>query len=94
MYGKVLKLFVHSLRSKQYKIALVKIFPGFERGRYGLDSCDGKLPSGGGLYMMEASQLENLVGTLYNSATRRTYIVDPTLVIDVPGYKAKRYSTS
>lgn len=43
--------------------------------------------------MMEASQLEGLVGTLYNSETKRTYIVDPTLVIDVPGYKAKIYTS-
>lgn len=80
-----------TFRGKEYKIALVKLFPGFERGRYGLDSCNGRLPSGGGLYAIEVSQIEGLVGTLYNSATNRTYIVDPTLVIDVPGYEAKRY---
>jgi hypothetical protein len=44
--------------------------------------------------MMEVSQIEGLVGTMYNSATNRTYIVDPTLVIDVPGYKAKRHTSA
>jgi hypothetical protein len=91
-YGKVYKLFTHTFRGEDYKVALVKLFPGFERGRYGLDSCSGQLPPGGGLYMIEVSQIEGLVGTLYNSATNRTYIVDPTLVIDVPGYKAKRHT--
>jgi hypothetical protein len=90
-YGKVLKMFVHNFRNEEYELALVKLSPGFERGDYGFDSCSGKLPTGGGLYVMEASQLEGLVGTIYNSATNRTYIVDPTHVIDMPGYEAKRH---
>jgi hypothetical protein len=95
-YGKVFKFFTHTFRGEDYKVALVKLFPGFERGRYGYDmSCTGSgtLPHGGGLYMMEVSQIDGLVGTLYNSATNRTYIVDPTSVIDVPGYKAKRHNS-
>lgn len=92
-YGKVFKFFTHTFCGEDYKVALVKLFPGFERGRYGYDSCSGTLPHGGGLYMMEVSQIDGLVGTLYNSATNRTYIVDPTSVIDVPGYKAKRHSS-
>jgi hypothetical protein len=90
-YGKVLKIFTHHFRNHEYELALVKLFPGFERGDYGYDSCTGKLPPGGGLYVMEASQLEGLVGTIYNSATNRTYIVDPTHVIGVPGYDPKRH---
>jgi hypothetical protein len=94
-HGKVIKLVAHTFRGQEYDIALVKLSPSFERGRYALDSCNGRLPpSVGGLYAMEVSQIEGLVGNLYNSATNRPYIVDPTLVIDVPSYKAKRHSAT
>ena len=82
-HGEVHAFFKHKFHQVILEMALVRVYRDFTVDDYGLSSCPGGLRANC-LIAIEAGSIQNLVGTIYNSAMNRTYILDRTTIVEVP----------
>lgn len=75
VYGKVLSFFTTEFMEASYVMAHVQLFKEVAYDEYGLAYSEGKFRFEGGR-IIHAAAFETLVGAVYNSAMRWTYILD------------------
>jgi hypothetical protein len=93
IYRELVSLLIHQFCGKLYEIALVRRFKDLQCNRYGLwhgKPLRRELLATHELMMIPLEQLDGLIGAMKNTALRRTFIMDPHLIITVPGYTPVR----
>lgn len=83
-YGRVLKYFEHEWRGETRAMAYVQYFQDlYTDTDYGFTFCRGRLAFSPPV-MIETSCIKAMVGTVYNSKVKGTYIVEQDFVVNVP----------